>query len=417
MLNRIFLTGLLFCSAAAVIGQEVLNKTLLRADKLFIKRQYEEAALGYLSYLEKYPKAYYAERQVALCYNKLNRPDDAIDHWPIVVESSDASESDYLEYGRSLLANNRIPEARKIFAVLAKSQNSSMAAWARTYLNPAALYIDSASVRVREVSGINTELPESSPLIFRDKMYYLSDKVRSPRQLYAQGGEEHMYISGALKKDSLQLFPSVLAGKLHSMPVSGPFCFSPDGATLYFTRMVKVNSQKKVYKYQIYTLTMSTLNNPVPEIKPFRHNSPDYDLMHPCISPDGKRLFFSSDMKGSAGGKDIFVCDWTVNGWTAPRNAGARVNSPGNEVFPFITADNTLYFSSDHLPGLGGLDVFYALPAGEGQFGEAENAGAKINSRFDDFGVFIMNDGNSGYFSSNRKNNTDDDIYYFYKVR
>lgn len=404
--------------------QEVLNATLLKADKLFIKRNYEGAVQVYLKYLEKYPRDYYAERQAALCYNKLNKPDDAIDHWPIVVESSEATEQDYLEFGKSLLANNRIPEAKKIFMVLSRSKDKSMAAWGKTYLNPAALYIDSAATRVAEVKGLNTEFQESSPLIFRDKMYYVSDMVRAPRIFYALSDEETKRVGGALKKDSVTLFPSVINERLHALPISGPFCFSPDGAYLYFTRTVSAKELKaknplSPYKLQIYVLTMSTLGNEVPEIKPFRYNVPDYDFMHPCISRDGKWLFFASDMKGSMGGKDIFVCEWTSNGWSAPKNAGPQINSPGNEVYPSLAEDSALYYSSDHFPGLGGLDIFHAQfsSSKDKMFEESENAGAPLNSRYDDFGVFMLPGGTKGYFSSNRRNNSDDDIYYFYRIK
>lgn len=416
---------LFILSVLPAFSQEtVLNATLLRADKLFINRRYEDAVQVYLKYLEKYPKDYYAERQTALCYNKLNKPDDAIDHWPLVVESSEATEKDYLEYGKSLLTNNRIPEAKKIFTVLSRSKDKSLAAWGKMYLNPAELYIDSASVKVVEVIGLNTELPQSCPIIFKDKMYYTSDMVRSPRMFFTLNDEETQRIGGALKKDSLQLFPSILNEKLHTVPVNGSFCFSPDGATLYFTRAVssrelKAKGSETYFKYQIYTLTMSTLNNEVPEIKPFRYNTPDHDLMHPSISADGKHLLFASDMKGSAGGKDIFICEWTSNGWGAPINAGPQVNSAGNEVFPAFTEDNTLYFSSDYKPGLGGLDIFFAplSTTKDKMFEEAENVGAPMNSRYDDFGIFILKGGHKGYLSSNRKNNTDDDIYYFFKKK
>lgn len=405
-------------------AQEVLNSTLLRADKLFINRHYEEAVQVYLKYLEKYPRDYYAERQTALCYNRLNKPDDAIDHWPIVAESSEATAHDYLEYGKSLLANNRLPQAKKIFMVLSRSTDKSLAAWGKMYLNPSALYIDSTATRVVEVKNLNTELPESSPVISKDKLFYVSEAVRSPRLFYALSDEETQHVGGALKKDSVTLFPSIIIEKLHTLPITGAFCFSPDGAYLYFTQAVsnrdlRVKVSVPFFKYQLYVLTISTLGNLQPEIKKFKYNLPDYDFMHPNISKDGKRLFFASDMKGSLGAKDIFMCEWTSNGWGTPVNAGPEVNSPGNEVFPFITEENTLYYSSDHLPGLGGLDVFIAAAsATKGKlFEEAENAGAPVNSRFDDFGVLVLKNGSKGYLSSNRKNNTDDDIYYFFKTK
>lgn len=421
MLRKIcFFTFILFVITDIAFSQEVINSALIRADKLFINREYETAVPLYLKYLEKYPKDYYAERQTALCYDRLNSPDNAIDHWPLVVESSEATEKDYLDFGRSLLANNRVPEAKKIFMVLSRSKDRSMAAWGKLYMNPEALYTDSAAVKVMEVNGLNTDLPEYSPIIFKEKIFYVSDKNRSLRQFYALTDFETQNASGALKKDSITLFPTIIYEKLHLRPLSGPFCFSPDGATFYFCRAVsnkelKIKSQNPFFRYQIYALTMSTLNNYQPEIKKFKYNSPDYDFMHPCLSRDGKRLFFVSNMKGSAGGKDIFMCEWVNGAWGPPVNAGQQVNSPGNEVFPNISEDGTLYFASDHRPGLGGLDIFSAKASGSKDklFEEAQNAGANINTRFDDFGIFVLKGGNKGYLSSNRKNNTDDDIYFF----
>jgi Tol biopolymer transport system component len=139
--------------------------------------------------------------------------------------------------------------------------------------------------------------------------------------------------------------------------------------------------------------------------------------MHPSISKDGLRLYFSSDMKGTLGGKDIFVCELVNGAWSTPKNLGVLINTPGDEVFPHISDEGVLYFASDNLPGLGGLDIFYAEPNNDdGTFFTPKNAGTPINSQFDDYGIYLLKGGKSGYFSSNRKNNLqDDDIYYFVK--
>lgn len=420
MFRRFVVLSSFLLSSISVFSQEVLNATLLRADKYYIRKDYEMAVVFYLKYLEKYPRDYYAERQTALCFNKLNKPDDAIDHWPIVVESSEATEKDYWEYGKSLLMNNRGPEAKKIFNVLSRSTNKSLASWAKVYTNPTILYIDSSSTRIMEVKGVNTDLPESSPFIFREKLFYVTDLARSNRIFNAQTDEETQRISGALKKDSLWFFPSVIYDRLHEMGIHGQYCFSPDGYTLYFSKAVsnkdlRVKSDEVFFKFQLFCLTMSTINNIQPEIKKFKYNVPTADFLHPWISNDGKRLYFASDMKGGMGGKDIFMCEIAKSEWSAPINLGSNVNSSGNEVFPFESADSTLYFASDMRPGLGGLDIFSSTRSLEKGifFNEAENLGATINSRFDDFGICILKGGMRGYFSSNRKNNTDDDIYYF----
>ncbi len=421
-MKKVLCSGLLilFVFSSTLKAQDVLNATLLKADKSYIRRDYQTALLYYIKYLEKFPRDYYAERQTALCYNKLNKPDDAIDHWPLVIESSEATENDFLEYGRSLLINNRAPEARKIFLVLAHSKDKSLSDWAKVYLNPKDLFKDSAATKVIEVNGINSEFPEFAPVMFKEKLFYVSDKNTSIRVYHAVNAIQSQNIAGALKKDSVSMFPTIIYEKLQAMSISGAFSFSGDGASLCFCKVMsnkelKIKSKEPFFRYQLFTLTMSTMDNYLPEVKPFRYNSPLYDFMHPCISKDGKRLFFASNMKGSLGGKDIFMCELINGNWSAPKNVGAEVNGPGNEIYPHLSEEGLLYFASDHKPGLGGLDIFYAKPASQKNklFEASKNAGANINSRFDDFGIYVLKGGKKGYLSSNRKNNSSDDIYYF----
>jgi Tol biopolymer transport system component len=410
---------ILFLLFGKINSQVVYNSTLLKADKLYIKHDYEQAVILYLKYLEKFPRDYFASRQAALCYNYLNRPSDAIDHWPIVVESSDATEKDYLEYARSLLVNDRGPEARKIFILLSKSHDKSIAAWGKSYLNIAAFYKDSANCRITEMNGINTDLPEFCPVLRNDKLFYVADKVRNVRQYIAVDDEATQSIVTALKKDSIAFTPALIFEKLQVVNINGQFCFSPDGNKIYVSKAVssvemKISSKTTFYRLQLFEIDITDPNSEL-KLRPFKYNTFDSDLLHPSISADGKKLFFSSNMRGSMGGKDIFVCEWMGGDWGPPKNAGQQVNTPGNEVFAHLDQDSTLYFASDYRPGLGGLDIFYTRLSSDGSFKEVKNAGAGINTRFDDFGIYILKEGNKGYFSSNRKNNTDDDIYYFFK--
>lgn len=409
-----------FLLSLSTHAQQVLTSTLLKADKLYINKDYANAVNVYLLYLEKFPRDYYAERQTAICYTRLNIPDLAIDHWPIVVESSEATEYDYLEYGKSLLMNDRAPHAKKIFAVLSRSKDPSLAAWAKYYANPSGFYSDSASIKVLEVNGINTEKHEFSPIITQGKMYFMQDEDSEPKAYHAVNKIESDHAMGALIKDSIHLFPTVFIEKLHAMQISGPVCLSPDGKTLYFSKVVsnkemKIKSQIPFFRYQLYSLNLSTINNYVPEVKKLKFNQNEFDFMHPSISPDGKRLYFVSNMKGSIGGKDIFVCERVNGDWSNPVNAGAEINTSGNELYPNSVSDSTLFFASDRRPGLGGLDIFYSnrLSNASKLFETAQNAGVPINSRFDDFGLCFYKSKHQGYLSSNRKQNKDDDIFYF----
>lgn len=406
-------------------SQQVVNSTLIKADKLFIKHSYTVAVTHYVKYLEQYPKDYYASRQAAICYDKLNDPNSAIDYWPIVVESSEATEKDYLEYGKSLLANNRGEEARKVFILLSRSLDKSIAAWGKAYLNPNALFVEAEKCNVIETVGINTDKSEFCPVMYKEKLLNVFD-LRKPLRIFnALTDLEVQKISAAIKKDSVTFFPALVYEKLQNKNINSQFCFSPDGTILYFSLAVsnkelKAKSDEPFFKFQLFELKISTLSDLKPEIKPFKFNAPEFDFMHPSVSGDGKKLYFASNMKGSLGGKDIFVCEWTGSDWAAPANVGSEINSSGNEVFPHISQEGVLYFSSDLRPGLGGLDIFYAEPSsdttGINHFNECKNAGKDMNSKYDDFGLYLLKGGRKGYLTSNRKNNTDDDIYYFIKA-
>ena len=147
----------------------------------------------------------------------------------------------------------------------------------------------------------------------------------------------------------------------------------------------------------------------------FEHNSNEYSVGHPCISPDGKTMYFASDMPGGQGGVDIYKVTSFGGQWGKPENLGAAVNTAGNEVFPFFQdGEEMLFFASNGHLGLGGLDIFVSPATEDGKFKKVLNAGVPMNTRFDDFGLIIDERMRQGYFSSNREGGKgDDDIYAF----
>jgi len=135
---------------------------------------------------------------------------------------------------------------------------------------------------------------------------------------------------------------------------------------------------------------------------------------HPALSPDGLTLYFVSDIAGGSGGKDIWKVSRTAGGqsWSDPVNLGPDINTAGDELFPFMRNENTLYFSSDGLIGMGGLDIFKATAQPDGSW-TVQNLRAPINSSSDDFGITFENDNEKGIFSSTRKGRGNDDLYSF----
>ena len=190
-----------------------------------------------------------------------------------------------------------------------------------------------------------------------------------------------------------------------------------DGNTLYFTRNNSKNNNfsrdnEGVSRLKIYKADL--VNGKWTNNKELPFNSDDYSVAHPALSPDGKRLYFVSDMPGSIGDSDIFMVEIKENGsFGKPKNLGPKINTKSKESFPYITSSNVLYFASDGRPGLGGLDI-YATKLDDLDNLYIVNVGKPVNTQEDDFS-FIIDDSNSnGFFASNRKGGAgSDDIYAF----
>lgn len=186
---------------------------------------------------------------------------------------------------------------------------------------------------------------------------------------------------------------------------------SADFSVMYFTRCPKGKNEK--LGCQIYLTRRSGAEWGKPEVLKIAEDS--VVVAHPAISPDNLTLYFVSDMPGGYGGKDIWFIKRANEGdeWSKPENAGPDINTPGDEMFPYVHPDGTLYFSSDSHPGMGGLDIFKASPSGGSRF-NIENLRPPINSPDDDFGIVFEAETERGYFSSSRKGRGNDEIYSFF---
>lgn len=183
--------------------------------------------------------------------------------------------------------------------------------------------------------------------------------------------------------------------------------------TLYFTRCP--NEEKKINGCQIYTSRRTGRVWSKPEMVKLSSDSSDA-FGHPAISENELMIYFASDRDGGFGGNDIWVAfrDDKDDEFSRPFNLGPEVNTPGDEMFPYLRSDTVLYFASDGHPGLGGLDMFITTIDEEGNWTVPENVKPPINSEFNDFGVVFHPDEEKGYFTSDRRGRKGlEDIYYF----
>ncbi|UOQ73417.1 OmpA family protein [Hymenobacter cellulosilyticus] len=183
--------------------------------------------------------------------------------------------------------------------------------------------------------------------------------------------------------------------------------YSPDGKMVVFAR--SNNGSKKGY-LSVDLWASFFKNGAWEEPKLININDRTADDFSPVFSPDGQTLYFASGRKGGQGGNDIYKATLGANGrFTPAENLGPEINTPGNENFPAVAPDGTLYFSSDGHPGLGKLDIFMV------EKGKVKNLAAPINSNSDDFAPFFTGK-DMGVFSSNRTGGKgSDDLYMFRK--
>lgn len=210
--------------------------------------------------------------------------------------------------------------------------------------------------------------------------------------------------------------------KLNSDYHEASVAITKDGKTLYFTRdnvnkRNRLNYDKKGTTHlKIYKATLQ--NGQWSDFKELPFNDDVFSTGHPALSTDEKTLYFVSNREGGIGQTDIYSVSINDDGtYGEPKNLGETVNTEGREMFPFVSKDNTLYFSSDGYLNLGLLDV-YKSNILKGESTKPENIGKPYNSGYDDFAFFINSDTNKGFFSSNRPNGKgSDDIYGFYTYK
>lgn len=385
---------------------------LSRANKFYDNKEYSKAIDAYLDILRKEENPEALEK-IADSYRLTRDYAQAEMYYEKLVKLNDVAVVNYFHYGNVLKGNNKPEEAKAQFQRYAQAVPTDKMA---DLLIKSCDDIKSLTKKVKQfevtpLSGINTEVAEFSPFIFKDQLVFISDRI--PALAEEKFHYLHAYFTD-LKNISKEpkAFPYPVNSEFHDGPVS----FNPENNMMVITHVDLLGSSDKNFinrsKLYFSKLDGKKWSKPVP----FQYNSNDYSAAHACVSADGKMLFFASDMPGGQGGMDVYVSERDGEVWGAPKNLGNKVNTAGDEVFPYISQNNTLFFASDGHSGFGGLDIFSAIKNNE-KFSGVKNLGADINSYSDDFGIIFSADDQTGYFSSDRLGGKGrDDIYSFTKL-
>ncbi|WP_109298757.1 TolB family protein [Aquimarina sp. AU474] len=268
------------------------------------------------------------------------------------------------------------------------------------------------------VLNINSGFSDYAPSFYEKELVFASSRdVNSISKAYdANSNQPFLDLYTTNNKSDKETIKKLKGGintKFHESSAA----FTKDRKTVYFTRnnYYKRKSKRseegaillKIYRAQY-------IDGKWDNVEELPFSSDEYSIAHPTLSPDGRLLYFASDMPGTLGKSDLYVVEINRDGsFGKPVNMGDQINTEGRETFPYVSDQGNLFFASDGHLGYGDLDIFMVLPDVDNNVG-VYNLGAPINSPKDDF-TFIINEENKvGYFASNRRGSVGgDDIYGF----
>ncbi|WP_400192704.1 OmpA family protein [Hymenobacter sp. B81] len=436
------------CAAAgsvAVLSGCAASGGLSKADKRFQRGEYETAIELYKADVAKGKEIAMANYKIGEAYRLSNRVEQAESYYKAALDGGVKNADAGFNYGLALKANGKFEEAAAQFqqyatngtnrTLVARAEREAQNAQASTQLtamrtNNEVTPLDQINTPSAEFSA--TIKPDTKELIFasgRDGKKYPGNG-EGFNDLYAikfddaqkmTGGTVQSYEAvamnpGAAAAPATPGSPTATPAKDSGKPLfnkanthEASATYSPDGKMMIFARS-NDGSKKGFLSVDLYASYFRGGTWTEPELVKGVNNSKADDFS-PVLSPDGQTLYFASSRPGGQGGNDLYKATMGANNrFSAPENLGDQINTPGNENFPAVAPDGTLYFSSDGHPGLGKLDLFRVE-----KNGKVTNLGAPINSNGDDFAPYLTaND--MGVFASNRAGGKgSDDLYMFRK--
>ncbi len=415
---------LLIFSFSFSYGQNKLSNILSKGSEK-VDEIYENS--GYMDYVDKTTNEEKLDnKSLAKIANsfRMNSKTAQAEIWYAKFIHQNEDPIHFWHYSQVLQSNGKCEEAISWFKKF-KENSEEEGLSQREFVNNCDEIIgdeEAYGVTIKNLEEINTKHLDFSAIPFSGEIIFTSTRkgtvgFASIKDLWTNDNFSDLFIS-SLSQDGAWGEPKPLLGKVNAKLHDGTATFNRGKNVMYFTRnnaKKKSNAEKVNLKIYVSTFENEAWSNPV-EL-PF--NSEKFNTCHPTLSSDEKHLYFSSNRPDGFGGMDLYVSEMVEGKWQEPVNLGSDINSPDNELFPFMKENGTLYFASNGHKGLGGLDIYKVAKNnsatrgnGHSKWTEVVNMGQPFNSPSDDFGFFSNLSNTEGFLSSNREGGKGgDDIY------
>ena len=408
-------TGLPSCKSVKMTDADA---AMARGEFFEAQKMYRKI-YGRLTKREERPLRGEVAYKLADCYRRLNMSARAAASYQNAIRYQYPDSMAFYWLGRSLQANGKYPQAAEAYRTFLEWQpDSYLAKEGLKGCQQAIAAKQGKATRyiVKNAKLFNSRRADFAPMYLDkqlDQLYFTTtnEKVTGNNRSEITGMKKSDIWFAKKNERGEWERPQAVEGELNSEHDEGIVAFSPDGQTMYLTMARR--SETSPTSVEIYTSKRSDASWSAP-VKLEIIADTISAMGHPSVSPDGKYLYFTSDMPGGYGGKDI----WRINlneRQGSLENLGPQINTPGDEMFPYVRTDSLLYFSSDGHPGFGGLDLFRARLNSTGDRWSIDNMGLPMNSAGDDFGI-TFGQGESGYFSSNRGDGKGYDHIYSFEL-
>ena len=414
-MKKIYTILLLIAVSTTIVSAQ--NSKTKKADNLYDRLAYTDAAQAYQKVLKKGTTDVYVFERLANCYYFINDTKKAEMYYKRVAKSKDANPEAIYNYAQTLKANGKFSDYNtwmKNFAKLSPNDTRVKEFMKNPNYIPK-IMDDMARYTATNMEDINSEYADFGGIVYGKDFYFASGRNTS-RKTYQWNEEPYLEIYKATNVGGTMKNAELLNGDVNTKYHESNAVISADGKRMYFDRNdyfegdydKSANGINQINLYYAENIDGKGWSGVVSA--PFNNN--EYSTGHPALSQDGKSLYFVSDMPGGKGGSDIYMVAINSDGSLGtPERLGDNINTEGKELFPYIDSNGTLYFSSNGHMGIGGLDVFYAEAQGDG-FDVVNNLGKGVNSSADDFAYKYDPTSQSGYVSSNREGGMgSDDIY------